>query len=237
MRARNALLVAGAIAAAGLFARWATGADPEPWHARLREVALACASLALALRWPWLWPAADAGADVAAPPSQGAAALRPLRYLVAAVALLGLSLCLAAHLVGVFGLPLPPTKALGRLFSGVFVVTLPAMFLCAGVDLRAWPWRLTSFVLVYTIANFCTLFLTLALAGWGGGEGCSHLIWRGATGHVMLFYSVAAALAWPPSVGGTAQPAPDPGSPRTTAPPRREPVAVPQGPGRPHAGR
>lgn len=130
-----------------------------------------------------------------------------LPFLVLAV--VGLVLSLAVHVVALFGQQQPLGEAVWALHIGIFVVCLPAMLVSYRLvkefkykdmwraALRGcppWMRRLTAAFGVYAAVNF-VIFAALAPPGEAGRVvNAPPIVLRGFSGHWMVFYSAAAAM-------------------------------------------
>jgi hypothetical protein len=140
------------------------------------------------------------------------------------LAVTGLILSLIVHIYGSLGLAQPFGEIAWTLHVGIFVVMIPEIsverFLRRGfrqqshsswaVLLRGCPtWMriLTSGLGVYAITNFITFLLAAARLPPGLGGAPPPIVFRGFSGHWMVFYSSAAAVLYSAWVVGRCDPA------------------------------
>jgi hypothetical protein len=136
---------------------------------------------------------------------------RPLRFLLdvfSLLALAGLALSIWVHVGALFGRQVAPDFFFWGLHIGIFVVFLPAVLVAqkrvgrtSGKDF----WKavtkdspdglryLLNFFFAYAIFNFIIFFFQVAPLGKQIGPP-SPLVWRGFSGHWMVFYLAAYAI-------------------------------------------
>jgi hypothetical protein len=127
------------------------------------------------------------------------------------LAVIGLILSLVAHTFALFGLPQPLGPVAWALHIGIFVVWIPAVLAARRLDPKlkdrgswkvvlrgcpVWMRRVTAVFFVYALVNFLWVWINLFLGGAGGGANAPPEVFRGFSGHWMLFYSTAAAILY-----------------------------------------
>ena len=135
--------------------------------------------------------------------------IRALPFLFSLLALLGLILSLWVHIGALLGLRVAPAAFFWVLHIGIFVVWFPAVLAARKrvgnlnrrdfwkvvlKDAPDWMRYMVYVFFGYAVVNFAIFFLNTA----GGSDGANPpaTVWRGFSGHWMLFYSAAFAILY-----------------------------------------
>jgi hypothetical protein len=125
-----------------------------------------------------------------------------------AIAALGLALSVLVHLAALFGLPSPLGEKSWILHVGIFVVWFPAVLIVQSLTrdfkqkdlwraaLRGcpvWMRRLVWIVAGYAMVNFA-IFAYQMTGAKPTSQETPDEVWRGFSGHWMVFYSMAMAI-------------------------------------------
>jgi hypothetical protein len=132
----------------------------------------------------------------------------PFLWLFTALSVAGLVLSLWVHIGALLGQRVAPLEFFWGLHIGIFVVWFPAVFAAqrlVGTTRRKDFWKLVlkgspdwmRYMVYgffsYAFVNFL-LFMMQAPTGKGGGTNPPAVVWRGFSGHWMVFYSAAFAI-------------------------------------------
>jgi hypothetical protein len=126
------------------------------------------------------------------------------------LAVIGLILSTIAHSAALFELPQPLGEWTWLLHVGIFVVWIPAILTGsrrasnrgAGGDIELfrtcpkWMESLVTWCFVYAIINFITFIPNAPPKGQANGPNAPPIVFRGFSGHWMLFYSAAMAMLY-----------------------------------------
>ena len=135
--------------------------------------------------------------------------IRPFLPVFIAISAVGLILSLWVHLGAVMGQRVAPEAFFWILHIGIFIVWFPAVFLAQKLvrnvnrkdfwkavlkDAPLWMRYMIYGFLGYAIVNF--LFFMVNAPGGGSGANPHAAVWRGFSGHWMVFYSAALAILY-----------------------------------------
>jgi len=136
--------------------------------------------------------------------------LKPLLWPFVALSALGLTLSIWVHFGALLGRKVAPSEYFWMLHMGIFVVWLPAV-LVQSKQSGSWKTRtsmremapgapkwlnaVVGFFFLYAFINFAIFFFN-APAGKRQGPDTPPEVWRGFSGHWMLFYSAALAMLY-----------------------------------------
>jgi len=126
------------------------------------------------------------------------------------LAIIGLVLSTIAHSAALFELPQPLGQWTWSLHIGIFVVWIPAILTGGGQRKNRmeeadnelfrtcpkWMERLVTWCFVYAIINFITFIPNAPPKGQANGPNAPPIVFRGFSGHWMLFYSAAMAMLY-----------------------------------------
>jgi len=136
--------------------------------------------------------------------------LKPLLWPFVALSAIGLGLSMWVHFAAVMGRRVVPPEYFWMLHVGIFVVWIPAVIVSqkrSGNTERKDAWKaalkgapkwmnyMVSIFFAYAMVNFL-LFMINAPTGKQHGPDTPPEVWRGFSGHWMLFYSAAFAMLY-----------------------------------------
>jgi hypothetical protein len=144
--------------------------------------------------------------------------LKPFIWIFISLAAFGLLLSLWVHINALLGRVVIPDEYFFALHAGVFVVFIPAVLVQNAIFRRparqsdwkvplrfAPPWMLYMVYafFAYAFLNFA-IFIAHTTSYRGAHVGTPPPVWRGFSGHWMLFYSAALAILYSVSQSGNA---------------------------------
>jgi len=136
--------------------------------------------------------------------------LKPLLWPFVALSAIGLGLSLWVHFGAVLGRQVAPSEYFWMLHAGIFVVWFPAVLVAQkriGITRGRDSWKvaiqgapkwmnyMVSVFFAYAMINF-VVFMFIAPTGKQHGPSTPPEVWRGFSGHWMLFYSAALAMLY-----------------------------------------
>ena len=136
--------------------------------------------------------------------------LKPLLWPFVALSAFGLALSMWVHFGALMGRQVAPSEYFWMLHVGIFVVWLPAVLVAqkrTGYTSNKMPWKLAfegspkwmsymvNVFFVYALVNFAIFMFHVPTDKQHGPEAPPE-VWRGFSGHWMLFYSAALAMLY-----------------------------------------
>ncbi len=148
---------------------------------------------------------------LSAPKSSVPPLVRRFLWVFIILSFVGLVASLWVHLGAVMGRRVAPEAFFWILHMGIFVVWIPATLVAKErvgnfnrkdfwkvvlKDLPDWVRYLVYGFLVYAGVNFMYFFFQVWAGGGGNGEGPPAIVWRGFSGHWMVFYLAALVVLY-----------------------------------------